>query len=108
MIVFAEGTTTAYGTVSPFKRGMFVEACEASLPIQLVALEVDSPLDAWVDGASAGLHFFQRFSGLQRRMRIRFNQSLLYGSPNEGALRCQEGEAWVREQIQSFTERDHL
>ena len=105
VLIFAEGTTIQRGDLRPLKPGMFHEAAEAQLPIQLVCIEVEKDEDAWTDNARVGQHFFSRFGYWRTYVFVRFQSGLIRGGEGEGAHMCTQAEEWLRTQITELNRR---
>ena len=102
VLVFSEGTTTARGRLDPLKPGMFHEAVEAGLPLQLVYLEFSEDEDSWIGDANVAGHFFSRFSRWRSDVKVCFRDDLLNLNQDDmtGTELCQLATAWFHEQIQ--------
>lgn len=96
ILVFAEGTTTPRGEVHPLKPGMFHEAAEAGLPIQLISLEFERDEHAWVGDTPLWPHFVSVFGRRHTRAHITVHSELLRGD-DAHALR-EQAEAWLKRQ----------
>jgi 1-acyl-sn-glycerol-3-phosphate acyltransferase len=96
ILVFAEGTTTPRGEVHPLKPGMFHEAAEAGLPIQLISLEFERDEHAWVGDTPLWPHFVSVFGRRHTRAHITVHSELLRGD-DAHTLR-EQAEAWLKDQ----------
>lgn len=96
ILVFAEGTTTPRGEVHPLKPGMFYEAAEAGLPIQLISLEFERDEHAWVGDTPLWPHFVSVFGQRHTHAHITVHSELLRGD-NAHELK-EQAEAWLKEQ----------
>lgn len=106
VLVFSEGTTTARGTLAPLKPGMFHEAVEADLPIQLVYIEFAEDEDSWVDDHPVSHHFFDRFSRRRTEVKVLYRSGLMYPPQQEdkthaGHALCEQAKQWFHEQIRN-------
>ncbi len=96
-LVFAEGTTVPHGELLPLKPGMFHEAAQGGLPIQLVSLELEDPSAAWVGDEPVGRNFARVFGGGPVRARVVYRPTLLQG--DDGAALCAEAQEWLMGQV---------
>ena len=102
VLVFAEGTTVAQGELLPLKPGMFHEAAQADLPIQLVSLRFEDPASVWVGDESVGLNFARVFGapflgGARVRVRVTYRPDLLQGA--DGLALCAEAQGWLEGEV---------
>lgn len=93
VLVFAEGTTVGRGELLPLKPGMFHEAAQGALPIQLVSLELDDPEAVWVGEEPVVRNFMRVFGGGRVRARVTYRAALLRG--DDGAALCEEARRWL-------------
>jgi len=77
---FPEGTTTAGGTVLPFRPGMFGLALRAAIPVVPVALAYDPPSLAWVGDATFLPHYLTLATRRRARAIVRLGAPLVPGA----------------------------
>jgi 1-acyl-sn-glycerol-3-phosphate acyltransferase len=97
VLVFAEGTTVAQGQLLPLKPGMFHEAAQADLPIQLVSLAFEDPASVWVGDDPVAQNFARVFGGGRVRVRVNYRPALLQGT--DGAELCAEAQRWLEGEV---------
>ena len=97
VLVFAEGTTVGRGGLLPLKPGMFHEAAQGDLPIQLVSLELDDPRAVWVGDEPVGRNFARVFGGAPVHARVTYRAALLRG--DDGAALCAAAQEWLAGQV---------
>ena len=73
---FPEGTTSRGPGIRPFYPGLFQLAEQYGFPVVPIALEYESPDDAWVDDDAFVSHFLRRFGRKRIAVQLRIGPEL--------------------------------